>query len=112
MSDLMLLGVLRAPTPEPDNILGIAQLADRARQAADEIERLSAELERREHLTINMDLEHRAEIERLQARVEALEGDRQTLVLMGAQSVSYNVIKILNDWVKNDYAATEQGGET
>ena len=38
MSDLMLMGVLRAPTPEPDNVLGIAQLADRARQAADEIE--------------------------------------------------------------------------
>jgi len=38
MSDLMLLGVLRAPTPEPDNILGISQLVDRARQAADRIE--------------------------------------------------------------------------
>lgn len=38
MSDLMLLGALRAPTPEPDDILGIAQLADRARQAADELE--------------------------------------------------------------------------
>ena len=42
MSDLMLLGVLRAPAPEPDNVLGIAQLVDRARQAADEIERLEA----------------------------------------------------------------------
>jgi len=45
MSDLMLMGVLRAPTPEPDNVLGIAQLADRARQAADEIERLEGALE-------------------------------------------------------------------
>ena len=44
------------------------------REAADEIERLTAELERREHLTINMDLEHRAEIERLQAKVDELEG--------------------------------------
>ena len=55
MGDLMLLGVLRAPTPEPDDVLGISQLADRARQAADRIEELEAALaksceEGREHL--------------------------------------------------------------
>ena len=44
MSDLMLLGVLRAPAPEPDNVLGIAQLVDRARQAANRIEELEAKV--------------------------------------------------------------------
>ena len=41
-------------------------------QAADEIDRLTAELERREHLTINMDLDRRAEIERLLDQVAYL----------------------------------------
>ena len=40
MSDLMLMGILRAPPPEPDNFLGIAQLVSAAKTAADEIERL------------------------------------------------------------------------
>jgi len=77
MSGLMLLGVLRAPTPEPDNILGIAQLADRARQAADEIERLTAE---NKHLRTDIQTANDAwdaasiENERLQARVKVLGG--------------------------------------
>lgn len=46
MSELMLLGVLRAPIPKKDDELSIVQLALRAREAADEIERLNAEVER------------------------------------------------------------------
>ena len=45
MSDQMLLGVLRAPAPHPDHPLGIIQLVDRARQAADLIESQAKEIE-------------------------------------------------------------------
>ena len=64
----MLLGVLRAPTPEPDNIMGIHQLADRARQAADEIERLTAQVERRDKLLGRIAKLQAAQIERFRER--------------------------------------------
>ncbi len=38
MSDLMLLGILRAPPPESNDVLGIAQLVSAAKSAANRIE--------------------------------------------------------------------------
>ena len=46
MSDTMLLGVLRMPLPDNPDPLTLAQLAGRAREAADRIERDAAEIER------------------------------------------------------------------
>lgn len=46
MSDTMLLGVLRMPLPDNPDPLTLAQLAGRARQAADRIERDAEEIER------------------------------------------------------------------
>jgi len=41
----MLLGILRAPPPEPDDFLGLAQLVSAAKNAANVIEKLVAGLE-------------------------------------------------------------------
>lgn len=46
MSDTILLGVLRMPLPDNPDPLTLAQLAGRARQAADRIERDAEEIER------------------------------------------------------------------
>ena len=45
MSDLMLMGVLRAPH-DPSDYLAMTQLIAWAREAADEIERLKLDIER------------------------------------------------------------------
>ena len=45
MDDLMLLGVLRMPMPANPDPLTLLQFVERARRAADEIERLTAELD-------------------------------------------------------------------
>jgi hypothetical protein len=46
MSDIMLLGILRMPLPDNPSDMGVMewlQVRDRMRQAADEIEKLTAE---------------------------------------------------------------------
>ena len=53
MSDLMLMGVLRAPHDVTDP-LAMVQLIDRARQAADEIERLQSRVEVLEELATDL----------------------------------------------------------
>lgn len=45
----------------------------------------------------------RGRVEKLEKEVSDLVQDEHTLVLMAAQSIDTNVIKILNDWVKNRY---------
>lgn len=59
MSDTMLLGVLRMPIDDLPPLSPLAQLVDRAREAADRIE------------------SDAAEIKRLRAEVEALRADAQ-----------------------------------
>lgn len=46
MSDTMLLGVLRMPLPDDPDALTVAQLAGRAREAADRIGQDAEEIER------------------------------------------------------------------
>jgi len=81
------------------------------------IERLNAELERRERLTINMDLEHRATIKRLTAALDKACEPIETQPKVGA-SIDYAngfmrgaQSQRMRAWVAKE-AATEQEGET
>lgn len=89
MGDLMLLGVLRMPMPANPDPLTMSQFVQRARQAADAIERLTAERDSALlayktseddvfNLTQKVIPNLRAERDALQAKLDALISGKNT----------------------------------